>query len=62
MDRKLSCGKQNNLKHGHFGTIAAFWHCAPLTISYQLYLLCISKVSKFQSFKVIPQVNEASSQ
>ena len=42
MERNIFCGKQNTLKHGHFGTIAAFWHCVPLTISYHLYLLCIS--------------------
>ena len=42
MERNVFCGKQNTLKHVNFGTIAAFWHCVPLTISYQLYLLCIS--------------------
>ena len=45
MERSLFCGKQNTLKHGHFDTITAFWYCILLTISYHLYLLCISKVS-----------------
>ena len=39
MERNLFCGKQNTLKHGHFGTIAAHF----------INLITISQIGKLLS-------------